>query len=389
MRSKQIDNDLYIVIWNEKYYEVNAFTKELLETFDLTQKLDELKKKLNLPYKKIKELYNYLLNEMDEAEYCDNIQLDFPLKVQWRINNRCNLKCKHCYLGELKDLQLSDEFLFNIAQMLINSSVMEVTLTGGEALLVDILPDIVNQFVTNGIKVNIYTNGILLKNYLNKIEGFNLDKRYIGFLISIDGMEKTHESIRGAGTFSNTIDNISYAIKQGFQVTTNTVLNNINYKEVPLVFSLLCSIGVRKIQISNVVEKGRASGLSLTSAQQEEFLAEIKKAIGSLGTMDSLLYAKMPDEECRSKVYLISKDEEEFIEYENWKCSAGIGKVTIDANGDVLCCPFISESKLGNILENDLKTIWGGTKRFAFLKKLAEKNNGSRICLAMKEGKMQ
>lgn len=384
MRSKQIDDDLYIVIWNDKYYEVNSYTKELLEIFDSTQRVDELKNKLKLPSKKIKELYAYLLNEMDEATYCDNIQLDFPLKVQWRINSRCNLKCKHCYLGELKGFQLADEFLDYITEMLIRSSVMEVTLTGGEALLVKKLPEIIKRLVSSGIKVNVYTNGILLRNALNSIEKFDLDKRYIVFFISVDGMEYTHESIRGVGTFSTTIDNILYAVKQGFQVTTNTVLNNINYTEVPSLFALLYSLGVRKIQISNVVEKGRASGLSLTYEQQEDFLTEIKKTIGSLNAIDSLLYAKIPDDGCRSKVYLISENDEEFIEYENWKCSAGIGKVTIDANGDVLCCPFISESKLGNIIDNDLKTVWAGTQRFVFLKKLAESNNGSRICLAMK-----
>ena len=65
---------------------------------------------------------------------------------------------------------------------------------------------------------------------------------------------------------------------------------------------------------------------------------------------------------------------------QKWKCAAGIGRATINPNGDVVCCPFIKKYCLGNILDKDLREIWDDKNRYEFLKFLANKNDGSRKC---------
>lgn len=384
MRSKKIDDDKYILIWNEKYYVVNAYTKSVLKIFDKNQNVNELSKILNLSNRDVKKLYSYILNEMDNSKYCDNINLEFPLKIQWRITKKCNLKCRHCYLGDLDGLQLDKSSLFSIADELANSPIMEITLTGGEALMVDCLPDITNKLVKAGIKINVYTNGLLLKKYLEELEKFNLPSRYISLFVSIDGLKDTHDSIRGCGTFDRVIENLIFAKEKGYFITTNTVLNNQNYTDIPVLFMQLHEMGINKIQISNIIEKGRASQMRLNDSQHKEFLAALTKVVSETKSIDSLLYADMPDDECNSKVYLISNNGKEFIQTEAWKCSAGLGKATIDANGDVFCCPFINNSKIGNVTKDSLKDIWSRDDRFKFLSLLSKENNNSRVCLAVR-----
>lgn len=384
MRSKKIDDDKYIVIWNEKYYVINSYTRDILEAFDKTQNIGELSKIFNLSARDVKKLYAYILEQMEDSEYCDNINLEFPLKIQWRITKKCNLKCRHCYLGDLDGLQLDKASLLSIADELANSPITEVTLTGGEALMVDCLPEITNKLVKSGIKINVYTNGLLLKRYLDEIAKFNLPKRYISLFVSIDGLRDTHDSIRGAGTFDKVIDNLLFAKQKGYYITTNTVLSNQNYKDVPTLFVQLYNMGINKIQISNIIEKGRASQMQLNDSEHKAFLSALTQVLSETNGIDSLLYADMPDDDCNSKVYLLSDSGKEYIQTESWKCSAGLGKATIDANGDVFCCPFINNSKIGNVTTTSLKNIWSNEERFKFLSLLSKNNNNSRVCLAVR-----
>ena len=114
----------------------------------------------------------------------------------------------------------------------------------------------------------------------------------------------------------------------------------------------------------------------------------MKSVLKELNDDSKLLYAEMPDEvDNQSKIFLIDKNNKTFLEKEKWKCSAGIGKATINYNGEVYCCPFITKYSLGNITEKSLEEIWSSKNRFKFLELIAKKNNNSRVCIAVKSRK--
>lgn len=385
MIHRKIDEDKYIVLIKNKYYVVNEFTKNLLNWYNIDTNLPFLSKKIGLTQFATKKLYKELANNIENIQYYDNnIDLSYPLKIQWRVTKKCNLRCKHCYLGDTNDETLSKEELFHILQEILNSSVFEVTITGGEALLVPFLPEIVQKLVEANIKVNIYTNGILLDKFISVISSKKIDKNFISFFVSVDGLRETHDYIRGKGNYDVLMNNLEYAIAQGYNITTNSVLTNKNFMQLPNLFLLLCDMGIDQIQISNIVEKGYAKGLRLNQEQHKWFINELSNSVDSSKKYSSLLYADMPDD-FQSKVFIIDKGEKNFLQYEKWKCSAGIGKATIDSDGYVYCCPFLKESRLGNILEKSFQEIWASPLRFIFLKKLSQANNNSRVCLVLKE----
>ena len=368
---------------------VNSYTFELLKAYQECSDINYLSKKLELTKRETKKIYKNLLKEIENSDYYeDNINLDFPLKVQWKITNRCNLKCKHCYLGRLNQKELKSKELLTIAKKISNSNIMEVTITGGEALLVNELPEIVNMFIENDIKVNIFTNGVLLKTFIHRLYSIlkyhPVDKLF--FHISIDGNEITHDAIRGKGNFKKTIDGMKDLINLGYKITTNTVLSSLNYKDIPKLYKYLYNIGVNKIQISNLIADGNATeSMQLTDEQKREFIDSLKKVLKELDNGASLLYAEMPDEdEQQSKVFLIEKDKEAFLEKENWKCSAGIGKATINYDGEVYCCPFMKKYSLGNIVKKEFADVWSSENRFNFLELIAKQNNNSRVCVAVR-----
>ena len=389
MKKRKIDDDRFIININNKYYVVNEYTFDIINSYYTTTDFSKAAKELHMSRFNLNRELKKLKKEIEEIEYYDNnVNLDFPLKVQWKITNKCNLKCKHCYLGRLDNKELSEKELKKITSSLINSNVMEVTVTGGEALLVSSLPKIVALLIQNDIKVNIFTNALLLDTFekkLVKILGY-LPVEKLDFFISIDGMEKDHDIIRGNGSFKKTIQNIKLIVSKGYRVTTNSVLSVLNYQELPQLYGLLCRIGVYKIQISNLIDSGNGtSSMKLTQKQHDYFMDNLKKEVKKIDKGQRLLYADMPDENCNSKVYLLDNGEKEFLQTEHWKCSAGIGKCTIDYNGDVYCCPFIKSYCLGNVLKQDFNTIWLSKKRYEFLKLIAKENNNSRVCIAAKQ----
>ena len=308
MKKRKIDDDRFIININNKYYVVNEYTFDIINSYYTTTDFSKAAKELHMSRFNLNRELKKLKKEIEEIEYYDNnVNLDFPLKVQWKITNKCNLKCKHCYLGRLDNKELSEKELKKITSSLINSNVMEVTVTGGEALLVSSLPKIVALLIQNDIKVNIFTNALLLDTFekkLVKILGY-LPVEKLDFFISIDGMEKDHDIIRGNGSFKKTIQNIKLIVSKGYRVTTNSVLSVLNYQELPQLYGLLCRIGVYKIQISNLIDSGNAtSSMKLTQKQHDYFMDNLKKEVKKIDKGQRLLYADMPDENCNSKVYL-------------------------------------------------------------------------------------
>ena len=260
---------------------------------------------------------------------------------------------------------------------------MDVTISGGEALLVDKLEKIVTLLIKNQINVTIFTNGILIKYFIEKLPtNYN---EHLSFSISIDGNEEVHDKIRGMGSFRQTIEGIKYALKQGYKIATNTVVMKKNVHCICNLIKQLNEIGVNQVQLSNLIVKGRARNeMKISSSEKDELRDNLKQILNDIEKTE-ILYAELPDEDVRSKVYRITESGNEFLGYEEWKCSAGIGKATIDNKGDLLCCPFIEKSNLGNLLDESIINLWKKNERLEFLKVLQKQNNNSRKCIVIRE----
>ena len=226
MRKRMIDEDRFIINVDNKYYVVNEYTFDIINLYNTSKDIKKTAKEFGISTFKLNRELKLLQKEIAEIEYYDNnIDLNFPLKVQWKVTNKCNLRCKHCYLGKLNHSELGKNELMSIADKLVYSNVMEVTLTGGEALLVSSLPEIVALFIENDIKVNIFTNALLLEKFESKVEKLlgRTPNDMLDFFISVDGLEKSHDEIRGKGNFNKTIKAIKAMVSKGYRITTNAV----------------------------------------------------------------------------------------------------------------------------------------------------------------------
>lgn len=152
------------------------------------------------------------------------------------INNRCNLKCKHCYVGtkdEEPDVDL-DRWKTIIGEA-IDSGVRIIGIVGKEPLLTAEKTFEIVEFVKQkdrGTIVGFVTNGILLPEHAEAINKLDID--YID--ISIDGIREAHDYIRGNGSFQKTVFGIKRLIDVGFPkksiFLSITLTNRIDMKKI-------------------------------------------------------------------------------------------------------------------------------------------------------------
>lgn len=388
MLKRKLKDQRNLILWNGKYYVVNDLTFELLDMFDKNIKLKDIAKKTGYNQKELKILYSEIEQKLLSKDYYeDNLKLDTPIKIQWKITNKCNLKCKHCYLGKLDGFELPFEKADEIVDTIINSNVMEITISGGECLTYKGIEKIIKKFLINGIKVDVFTNALLLKNVLDKIDSDILNKSALLFYVSVDGLKSSHEQIRGKNTFDKTIENIKYAIEKGYPVVTNTVINKINYCDIMDMIVLLKQMGVKDVQLSNLIVQGSAdNSMKISLSEQMALKEKINDLYKEHPEFGYIYYSEVPDSDGVRKVYSLSNGKKDFIGNDNWKCTAGVARVTIDSNGKVYCCPFIKDSYLGDLNKENLSDVWDNVNRFKFLKRLSEENT-DRVCLAIKQGK--
>ncbi len=79
--------------------------------------------------------------------------------------------------------------------------------------------------------------------------------------ISLDGAcAETHDSIRGVkGTYDMTIEGIRKAVELGINVQVNTAIMKMNFNELPQIFHLIRSLGVKVWELFFLVKVGRGT----------------------------------------------------------------------------------------------------------------------------------
>ena len=84
------------------------------------------------------------------------------IKALLQITERCNLKCKHCFVSSLPEgNDLSFEKIRDIIlPKLKNANVTRVTLTGGEPMVHRNIMDIMKLFSDSNIHITLCTNAL-------------------------------------------------------------------------------------------------------------------------------------------------------------------------------------------------------------------------------------
>jgi hopanoid biosynthesis associated radical SAM protein HpnH len=192
---------------------------------------------------------------------------------------QCNLRCAGCgrireYRDHL-DERLAPADCFNAVEQ---TGAPVVAISGGEPLLHPEIETIVKGVIARGRYVHLCTNGLLLRQSLDK---FKSGPR-MSFVFHVDGFRKRQDTATGQpGGFNTTMEAIRIAKQRGFRVYTNTTLfKGVDFREIVALFESLSRLGVDGLMIS--------PAFAFESVENDAYFGSRQEIIDTLKPLNAL-----------------------------------------------------------------------------------------------------
>jgi radical SAM protein with 4Fe4S-binding SPASM domain len=216
--------------------------------------------------------------------------------------------------------------------------------TGGEPLLHTNLLEYIKKAVSCNLRVLILSNGTLI----NKAKADELQQAGADVVqVSLDGLEETHDSIRGVGVFKKATQALNNLHRAGLETAVMNTLSKLNYNEIEGLIKHCIAHKVTRFSMGRLVITGDGKNLSdevLTPQELKDFFKKLKKL--------KRKYRKKIEFAIHDPIWTT------FIGEKNTHgCSVGLNGISIIHNGDIMPCRRM-DLAIGNIRENSLLEIW-------------------------------
>ncbi len=142
--------------------------------------------------------------------------------LELQITDACNLRCRHCYMGDTAGHELSPEQVRKVLSEFEEMQGLRVLISGGEPLKHSRFGEINEMLPDFSLRKVLFTNGVLLGKEL--LKSLKVDE----IQVSIDGLSASHDALRGPGTFEKTAVAVRNAIDAGFDVSVSTMVHRGN-----------------------------------------------------------------------------------------------------------------------------------------------------------------
>ncbi|NWF94002.1 MAG: radical SAM protein [Syntrophaceae bacterium] len=171
--------------------------------------------------------------------------------LEFQITDRCNLRCRHCYIGECLHRNIPFEKILRVLKEFEEIQGLRLLLSGGEPLLHphfwkinDVLRDYAFRSVllSNGILI---TREVARRLHVHEVQ------------VSLDGMKEGHESIRGEGTFEKVLEAVDHLQEADIRVSIATMVHQKNLKEFDALASLIQSKNIGEWNVDVPCISGR------------------------------------------------------------------------------------------------------------------------------------
>ena len=304
--------------------------------------------------------------------------MSYQLKCAvWEITLRCNLRCSHCgsSAGEARPDELNTKECFNLCEELAEIGCECVALMGGEPFLREDWFSVAQCVKDLGMDLNFVSNGLILDKYINEL--VQLNPQVIG--ISIDGLESSHDKIRGLkGSFKKAMNSINLLREVGIQTTVITTVSKINFNELELMKGLIYKKGVNW-QIQVAMPFGNFKREQMLS--KEDFYA-VAMFIASQRIKTSFEDLPVIGAHCFGYYSKILPG------CGSWNgCTAGISSIGITSDGGIVGCLSMGNNRFieGNVRNQSLKDIWNNENNFGYNRKF-ERNDLGPNCKDCRHG---
>ena len=289
----------------------------------------------------------------------DGNHYSFADIVFLEITRECNLRCKHCLnnSGNCLQNELSFEELSKIVKDLAENGVQEIRFTGGEPLINDKVYELLKLSSENGIYTVIGTNGTLItKEVAKKLKDVGLMKA----VVSIDGSRKSHDYIRGKGTYEKIAKGITNLRNNDIFTSISFTATNLNYKEFTKVVKYARKYNVNNVWSDRYIPLGGSEdkNLMLNYEQTREYLNIMSREREKL----------MKKKNNITTISMYRALQFQMTDDFAYGCTAGDTLLTVMENGDLVPCrrmPIV----VGNLLKENMYNLYKNNKLLKELRK--------------------
>ena len=285
--------------------------------------------------------------------------------MQWHITDRCDQRCKHCYIYEGKDKKCSLELDLNTLNLILEDFISSckrlrkepfLVITGGDPLLYEGIWDFLEILKKNKIHFGLLGNPFHLNyNVVEKLE----DLGCINFQMSLDGLREIHDYIRKPGSFDATLDALKYFEGSKIKTAIMTTVSKTNIAEIPELVDIVVKYKVSNFGFARYCPNPGDFDLMVSPEEYRAFLDKMWEKYMQYQECDTRFALK----DHLWKLYLYEKGLFKPDEIDNPNdlildgCHCGITHITTLADGTVYACRR-SETPVGKVPEQSFYDIF-------------------------------
>jgi len=184
--------------------------------------------------------------------------------LELQITDRCNLRCRHCYIGDSTGNEIPLERVRAVLGEFQEMQGLRVLITGGEPLLHKDFRAINQMLPDFMVRKVLFSNGLLFDKAL--AESLNVDE----VQISIDGLGNAHDLLRGSGSFQKAMTAIHICLDAGLDVSVSTMVHKQDLHDFDEMEGLFRKLGVKDWTVDVPCPSGRLRENSLLQVTPEE-----------------------------------------------------------------------------------------------------------------------
>jgi sulfatase maturation enzyme AslB (radical SAM superfamily) len=320
-----------------------------------------------------------------------------PDELSFKLTNRCNLRCHHCYQwgddGHHHDLdreERDDELDLAIVARLLDATrehAPNVFLWGGEPLFYRRWDELADLLAEHRRWTSVCTNGVHIEKRLDSL--LRLSERLEVF-IALDGFEAEHDALRGPLAWRRTMKGLRRLVEEREagrylgEVTVNCVFQDAMVGRLFDFVAFLEDEGVDAVYLSypwHISPRTAAMMDDYVDAHLPDVRARTPRGTGSwhsytfavdAGSIAALRaeLARIDDAHWRTKVRynpeIDDADLEDFLAGSHrpargrTRCLSITSRLDVLPSGEAITCKFFPELAIGDLGSADVADVWHG-----------------------------
>ncbi len=283
--------------------------------------------------------------------------------LKWDIEDRCNLKCKHCMLSEVTykpECTPNENKLF--LKRLIDLGINQVLFMSKEPLLYNSIEKLVKYAHNRGVGTGIITNGTLLTySKVEKLLKAGLDT----LIISLEGVDSvTNDYIRGAGTYKKVIDALKIVERvfrennKGFRLVLEYTISKNNLHEPLKLIEFLNNNLFEIVNVGTINLIGEAKRYKEIIPDETEVMTYIKNMMLEYKRFDVKRYTIFSKSLYPYQIIKLNTCFGIDLNFSTFGCSVLQDEIVLGADGTLKLCSLLEENnKWGDIRIGDISNL--------------------------------